>query len=118
MKEFCVNQSKFERCLGYGSWVIITITILTFLTASIIEMNNVYEKPVIINDLVNYTMSRYDSVLLNEPNCSRYWSMEGRTNESTIFFLGLNILNFGCIGYFIYHKQQKFKFKWCEVKKK
>lgn len=123
MRKVCVNKSKFEKSIGYGSWAIITITILAFQTISIIEMNNVYSErePTcygIVDDVdcTPYLTGRscYDSILYDEPKCSRYYSMEGITQERVGFFLMLNIINFVVMGIFIYYKQQKFKFEWCE----
>jgi len=112
MKEYCVNKSKFDKCLGYGSWSIITTVLLVFLTASIIEFNSIYEEDPELNEYPKRDC--YDSVLFDETKCYGYYSMENKVNERMSLFTLTNLVNFAFIGLFIYFKQQKFKVKWCE----
>ena len=116
MKEFCINQTKFEKVLGYGSWTIITTTLLVFLTISVIEMDSVYEKftTTPTGAKIYDGASCYVSVFSNEPKCSTYWSMEGRTSEVFVLLLIGNSGNLSVLSLFIYNKQQKFKIKWCD----
>ena len=117
MRKVCVNKSKFEKTIGYSSWAIITIIILTFQIASIIEMNNVYSESKIRDTGEIYYTERkcYDSVIFDEPKCSKYISVELRTQERVGFFLVFTITNFIVMVVFIYGKQKKFKFEWCET---
>ena len=99
-KVICVNRKLFERTIGYGLWTILTVTLLTFLVASIIETEGMGNRVYCIDSILfeNYT----DCFIPAE-----------KKNTTLIVMNALNII---FISLWIYNKQKTFKLSWCEKK--
>ena len=111
-KYLCVSRKRFEQVLGYSSWSVITITLLIFLSASLIEMDNLY---IPINQSQwDIKIWCYDSVLFNERFCGDVFDDDGQQYYTMYTFVIMNLINIAIIGLWIYNKQTKFKFAWCE----
>lgn len=111
VKIICVNKKRTEQVTGYGLWSILTIILLIFGTASIIEFNSFHEaNPEHDNFQIfqSYTCIN-DDTLWKSNNCEGGFYY----NIRTIFMLIFNGMNFTIIILWIYDKQQKFKFSWC-----
>jgi len=113
MKHICINRKRFEQVLGYGSWSVITLTLLIFLSASVIEVSNQYLLPPSASTYGVFIWC-YDSVLFNERFCGDVFDDDGQQYYSMYDFIIMNLINASVIGGYIYNKQQKFKFAWCE----
>ena len=111
-KIICVNQSKFKKALGYGSWVIITGFLIFVLIANSIEQQNVYV-PTDMPYSSYYDYTCYKSLLENREVCSSYLNMNDMLLNYSYWFIGMNIVNVTVIAFWIYNKQQKFKLSWC-----
>ena len=107
-RTICVNRKWFERGIGYGCWGIITVVLMTFTIASVIEMNNTWEKQ---DDRWGKAKTCYQSIILNKPICT--WWVDDLYIANTGMIM-MSIGNFVVIGFWIYIKQDSVKFSWCE----
>ena len=113
MKTICVSQSKFKKAIGYGSWGMITFTLIIFLVAINAESSSYHISS------VNVKMEPFDDecfkqFMSDKEECfSGYWGIKGSLSFRFISSLVMNLINFVVIGLWIYYKQQKFKFSWC-----
>lgn len=116
MKTVCINQSKFNKVLGYGSWGIITFSLISFFILSTMEVNSMYEKDNAIIGIprglmIYYIQTHgycYTTILTHEELCG----FDNSSTRNPTLLIG-NIINFIVIAFWIYYKQQKFRFSWC-----
>lgn len=113
-KEFCVNQKTFERCLGYGVWIFVTIYIALILVSSSIEIQGVYAKKDSSYSYGDVDMYCYQSVFFHKEICNDFTDHTGDRLVTSIIAMIIDIA-FSC--YWINYKKKLIKLKWCEEKK-
>lgn len=113
MKKICIDRKKFERCIGYGCWGVITVVLISFAAMSLIEIDSVTKTKQQHENWYNYH-SCYDSILEQKTICSSYMDMKKTLSFNFFFLFILNIINLGVISWWIYRKQKAFKFQWCD----
>ena len=128
MKTFCVSQKRFTQCVGYGLWSLLTVglSILLFLSINDFrptEENNFSDSeewgcevvPIFLNE-VKICYNRNSSL---PPMIAHYdydvivdnavWGYKVFSLTAIALFIDVIV-----IGVWIYSKQTKFKFMWCE----
>lgn len=109
-KIYCLNKDKFMRCLGYGGWGTITFVLISLLVVNLIELEGgSFVDRSFGGEFIYRTDFCYETILTHEGYCfpAKYYVF-------TIAFSLMNAANFIVIGIWIYDKQQRFKFGWCE----
>ena len=112
MKTLCISQSKFKKIIGYGLFGASLFGVILFMTANMIEEAKL--QPVNIGDRTFYEVH---SVL----NDQLFYvsSIDEKDLREDFHFIGIGckflfILHLTGLGVWIYNKQQRFKFSWCE----
>lgn len=115
-KILCVKRSTFNKVLGYGSWSIITIGIIVLLVSSGLENSSLHhiDAEGVLDGRTCY-MNFFDST----EHCwsDRFVLYSGGVtgpSERFSFSIVCSIIDVFVIGSWIYVKQQRFKFGWCE----
>lgn len=110
MKEICVKQSHFNKVLGYGSWGIITVTLISLLVIHLVELDSGHSLDRTFDGKSVYrNYYCYETILTHDDYCM--------PEKYFITFYGfsiMNAINFIVIGLWIYYKQDKFRFTWCK----
>jgi len=116
VKKLCVSQRLFGKCLGYGLWSLATIGVLFALFASSYEVSTINEhvkdQPYGLDLEFCYT-NVSDGF---KERCYSWggWVTSNGPSERYMISILLIIIDMIGIGSWVYYKQQKFKFAWCE----
>ena len=114
MKTFCVSQKIFTQSFGYGIWSLLTIGFCVLLIASTNEIPTITILP--DDDAFSFNDKIcYQSFFGGEKCMSRViWNQSITPVDCQPFSIVFLIIDFIVIGGWIYYKQSKFKFMWCE----
>jgi len=107
MIKICINEKRFEQILGYGSWSLLTLGIISVLVASYFELPTRHEET---HDIVMYLC--YQSVLENKDVCNNYY--DDRTSNRFYGSIIALIIDICLISYWINYKKHLLSFKLCE----
>jgi len=108
MKKICVNQSHFNKVVGFTLWILATSGILFIFIATSIELESNYLQK---RDFPLVDKWCYISVIDQIEQC-RY---NDRVVNRYITSLLLLIIDGLILVFYIYYKQQRVKFGWCET---
>ena len=111
----CVPKNRVQQCIGYGFWAIITVGIMSLFIASTVEINSIYKA----EPVSQYESDRYCYVGVFDgiEYCMHVYAYEDRKGLPHLTHMLSTIavtINTIVIGFWVYHKQKKFKFSWCE----
>jgi len=110
-RTICVNRKLFNKGLGYGCWTAITLTLLVFTSASLIETDISYTKE------SNGHRNSYlyvDSVLFKGEEDMYYKDGPFSIHLKNAILILMTGINFAVLIYAWYDKQKTFKLSWCE----
>ena len=116
MKIICVNRSAFEKCLGYGIWGLTSIFFVVVMFSANYEISTITEftdnDSFSYNDKICYT-NVFDGY---KEKCTTKidWITRITSNERFTGSSIINIINVLGVVLWIYTKQQKVKFSFCE----
>ncbi|HSA76915.1 MAG TPA: hypothetical protein VLE02_05170 [Nitrosarchaeum sp.] len=111
----CINQHRFTQGIFYGLWTLATFGILLLVIASSYEIQSLYGGE---DTYTNYCYFMYTSFFSHEEKCAG--DIFDKSKEALVpqshykVGLGFTVIDFGLIGFWIYHKQNKIKIGLCE----
>ena len=111
MKTICINHRMFNKVLGYGSWCVITVSLIAFALISDIENNASYE----LDNPKSWAFDQicYFSIIYQEEQCDDKFYDFTISDRNWLLQVGMYV-NFIIIIGWTYFKQQIFRFSWCE----
>jgi hypothetical protein len=115
LKTVYINRKKFNQSIVYGLWSLLSVCLLVTVFISTSEVSSIYEvelgsHALWIDDEVCYTNYFEGLKCVSKLR----WLSVYTPYDRQMFSLALSVFNFGFVGFWIYHKQQKLKFSFCE----